>query len=194
MSHHLLESGPAAIDVPAPPSDRLRRLYLGRFVFAAAWAASFAVGASRLDAFSVTLLVLYPVVDVAATGVDFRSSPVPTIRRSLVLNMALGVIVAISLAIAAASGVADVLRVWGAWALTAGLVQLVVAVRRRRLGGQRPQILSGAISMLAGVGFIATAGGTTPSLTRLAGYAALGGIFFLASALRLRRTSDDSLR
>ena len=80
-----------------------------------------------------------------------------------------------------------VLVVWGAWAITAGIVQLVVAVPRRALGGQWPMILSGAISVLAGAGFVVRSSGSSASLTALAGYATLGGVFFLVSALRLQR-------
>ncbi|MEV4116382.1 hypothetical protein [Nonomuraea sp. NPDC049695] len=35
------------------------------------------------------------------------------------------------------------LRVWGAWAVVAGLVQLIVGVTRRKMGGQWPMIISG---------------------------------------------------
>jgi uncharacterized membrane protein HdeD (DUF308 family) len=114
---------------------------------------------------NVTLLVLYPVVDAAAAAVDLRSSRSGRHRRLLVLTMALSLLAAGGLALAAASGKPDVLRVWGAWAVTAGLVQLVVASSRRRLGGQWPLVLSGAISALAGAGFVLAAGGTDPSLT-----------------------------
>jgi len=48
-------------------------------------------------------------------------------------------------------------------------------------------ILSGGISVLAGTTFILQAGGANASLTNVVGYAALGGIFFLISAIRLRR-------
>ena len=47
-------------------------------------------------------------------------------------------------------------------------------------------ILSGSISVLAGAGFLGQAGSAT-SMKMLAGYAALGGIFFLISAVRLLR-------
>jgi uncharacterized membrane protein HdeD (DUF308 family) len=83
--------------------------------------------------------------------------------------------------------------VWGAWAVTAGLVQLIVAVRRRELGGQWAMIASGGISVLAGLSFLRQAGAPDPSLSSLAGYALLGGIFFLVSALRLRRNASRSL-
>ncbi|MCW2817259.1 MAG: hypothetical protein JWR42_46, partial [Marmoricola sp.] len=55
------------------------------------------------------------------------------------------------------------------------------------LGGQWPMILSGGISVLAGGAFIVQSGTPAASLTSLAGYATLGGIFFLVSALRLQR-------
>ncbi|MEU4745949.1 hypothetical protein AB0G02_36565, partial [Actinosynnema sp. NPDC023658] len=66
-------------------------------------------------------------------------------------------------------------------------------VGRRRVGGQWPMILSGGISVLAGASFITTASGADPSLSALAGYAVLGGVFFLVSALRLGRTADKGL-
>lgn len=84
------------------------------------------------------------------------------------------------------------LRVWGAWAVTAGLVQLVVALRRRGLGGQLPMVLSGGLSVLAGGAFIAMASGDDAEISGLAGYATLGGIFFLVSALRLGSSSRRS--
>lgn len=49
-------------------------------------------------------------------------------------------------------------------------------------------IASGGLSTLAGASFIAQAGTADPSLRNLAGYAFLGGVFFLVSALRLKRT------
>jgi hypothetical protein len=48
-------------------------------------------------------------------------------------------------------------------------------------------ILSGALSTLAGTSFILQAGGADATLRNLAGYAAIGGVFFLVSALRLGR-------
>jgi hypothetical protein len=193
-SNLLAHEGVDVVDDMSHPADRLRRLYLARFAFAIAWAASFAFGASTINPFSATLLVLYPTFDIAAAVVDYRSSRSTHHRRLLLLNMSLSLLTAIGLALAAASGTPNVLRVWGAWAITAGLVQLVVAMLRRRLGGQWPLILSGAISTLAGAGFVLGAAGTEPSLTGLAGYAALGGIFFLASALRLHRAARASSR
>jgi len=164
-------------------AGHLRRLYFARFVFAAAWAGTFAAIGSKIDAGSVTLLILYPAFDVAAAVFDARS----TRNQALYANIAISAAAAVGLAIATASDVPAVLRAWGAWAIVAGLVQLFVALRRRRaLGGQWAMILSGSISVLAGGGFLGQAGSAT-SMKMLAGYAALGGIFFLISAVRLLR-------
>ena len=76
------------------------------------------------------------------------------------------------------------LVVWGVWAVGSGITQLVTAASRRSSGGQVPQIVSGAISVVAGVGFLAQSQAAT-SISGVGGYAILGGIFFLISALRL---------
>ncbi|WP_206032256.1 hypothetical protein [Rhodococcus sp. A14] len=66
-------------------------------------------------------------------------------------------------------------------------MQLIVAIRRYRLGGQWAMILSGGLSTIAGASFILQAAGAHASLTNIAGYATLGGIFFQISAIRLHR-------
>ncbi|GAA0274892.1 hypothetical protein [Cryptosporangium japonicum] len=173
----------------APPLARpLRRLYLVRFGFAVVWALLLALTGSDLNPVSVGLLVLYPVFDVAAAVVDLRSSRTTT----LVVNVVISALAAIGLAVAAASGVPAVLRVWGAWAIVSGLVQLVVGVGRRALGGQLPMMLAGGISVLAGASFVAMAGADDPAVTGVAGYAAVGGVFFLVSALRLGRAAREA--
>ncbi|NUT51983.1 MAG: hypothetical protein HOV94_32520 [Saccharothrix sp.] len=172
----------------------LRRLYFARFGFAAAWAALLFATKSDLGPVSVPLLVLYPLFDVAAAVVDARSSRATGQARGLLaVNIAISLLAAVGVAVACAGGVPDVLRVWGAWAIASGLVQLVVGVGRRQVGGQWPMILSGGLSVLAGATFIASAAAPNPSLASLAGYALVGGVFFLVSALRLgRATAQDS--
>ena len=54
-------------------------------------------------------------------------------------------------------------------------------------------ILSGGISVLAGAGFVASSRAGT-SVTGIAGYAVLGGVFFLVSALRLGRAAKGATR
>ncbi|MEV8436744.1 hypothetical protein AB0425_05175 [Actinosynnema sp. NPDC051121] len=165
----------------------LRRLYFVRFGFAIAWAALLFATGSDLGPLSVGLLVLYPLFDVAAAVVDARSSRATGLARGLHVNVAISLLAAVGVALACASGVPAVLRVWGAWAIVSGLVQLVVGVGRRRMGGQWPMILSGGLSTLAGASFVTAASAASPSLVNVVGYATLGGIFFLVSALRLGR-------
>ncbi|MFF4244850.1 hypothetical protein ACFYY2_10290 [Streptomyces sp. NPDC001822] len=167
----------------------LRKLYFLRFAFAAVWAALLFASAGTLGAVTFTLLVIYPLFDVACAVIDIRSARARGASvRGLYVNVVLSTLTGIGLAVAATSGVPAVLRVWGAWAITAGLTQLVVGAARRALGGQWAMIASGFISTLAGASFIAQAGGDGASLSSLAGYAFLGGVFFLVSALRLGRS------
>lgn len=181
---------PAAV----PDQSALRRLYAARFGFALAWALLlFAVGSS-VGALTATLLVLYPLVDVAAAVIDVRSSTVSGARTGdttgLVVTIAISTLAAIALVVALASARATipaVLAVWGVWAVVAGLVQLTVALRRRSRGGQWAMIASGSISVPAGVSFVLMSSAPGASLAGVAGYALAGGIFFLVSALRLAR-------
>jgi uncharacterized membrane protein HdeD (DUF308 family) len=168
----------------------LRRLYFVRFAFALVWAGLILLTASTLNPVSGTLLVLYPVFDLAAAVVDARSARNTRPVKGLYVNVAISLVAAAGLAVAGSSGIPDVLRVWGAWALVAGLVQLVVGVSRRELGGQWPMIISGAISAVAGTSFILMSGQQGAGLSTLAGYATLGGVFFLVSALRLGRAEE----
>ncbi|RZD75726.1 hypothetical protein [Streptomyces albidoflavus] len=187
----LTESAAATASTPAAasPAAALRKLYFLRFAFAAVWAALLLTTAGTLTILTAVLLVAYPLFDVGCAVADLRSArPEGRPVRGLYVNVALSTLTAAGLAVAAASGIPAVLRVWGAWAITAGLVQLAVGVARRGLGGQWAMIASGGISTLAGASFLAQAGGADASLSALAGYAFLGGVFFLVSALRLGRT------
>jgi uncharacterized membrane protein HdeD (DUF308 family) len=174
---------------PVAGATPLRRLYLTRFVFAVVWAGLLFATASSLGPVSVTLLVLYPVFDVAAAVVDARSATTARPVALLYVNTAISLLAAAGLAVAASSGIPAVLRVWGAWAVVSGLVQLAVGVVRRRMGGQWPMIVSGGLSVVAGTAFILMAAGDAVRMTNLAGYAAVGGVFFLVSALRQGRAA-----
>ncbi|WP_433502661.1 hypothetical protein ACQP04_23150 [Pseudonocardia halophobica] len=172
----------------------LRRLYFVRFGFAVVWAALLALSGREFGPSVAVLVVLYPLFDVAAAVVDARASRSTgstSSSRGLYLTIAVSLLAALGLGIAAASGIPAVLRVWGVWAVVAGLIQLVVGINRRALGGQWPMMLSGGISVIAGTGFFLMAGAANPSLVNVAGYATLGGIFFLVSALRLGRGTKE---
>jgi uncharacterized membrane protein HdeD (DUF308 family) len=174
---------------PAGTVPVLRRLYVARFAFAVGWALVMFTTASTLGPLAVALLVLYPLVDVAAAVVDARASRAAGPPVLQYMNLAVSLVAAVGVGVACASGIPAVLRVWGVWAVAAGLVQLAVGVNRRALGGQWPMIISGGVSVLAGASFVLAASATDPTLANVAGYAVPGGIFFLLSALRLGRSS-----
>ncbi|NHC12796.1 hypothetical protein [Motilibacter deserti] len=167
-------------------ASALRRLHAARSVFAVAWALALLSTASRLGPLAVALLVLYPLVDAAAAALDARRPSSVGALAGLRLNVVISLAAAVAVAAACASGIPAVLRVWGAWAVVAGLVQLAVGVTRRRLGGQAAMVASGALSTAAGASFVVLASRDVPTLANVAGYAFLGGVFFGVSALRLR--------
>jgi uncharacterized membrane protein HdeD (DUF308 family) len=170
----------------------LRRLYFARAAFAVVWAGvTFAV-ADELTALTTTLLVIYPLVDVAAAIIDARASRASGSPVLLYVNVVVSLLAAAGLAVAGSSGIPAVLRVWGAWAVVAGLVQLFVGVTRRRMGGQWPMIISGGLSVLAGGSFIAGASAADPAVTNAVGYAIPGAVFFLIAAIRLGRTAKGN--
>ncbi|MFJ3666994.1 hypothetical protein ACIPSE_11110 [Streptomyces sp. NPDC090106] len=178
------------VDAPTP----LRKLYLGRFAFATVWAGLLATTADDLGALSMTLLFLYPLVDMAAAITDLRTAHAGgRAATALYVNVSISALATVGLAFAATADIPAVLRVWGAWAIASGITQLVTGAVRRSLGGQWPMIISGAISTLAGASFAAQAGSGDATLKNLAGYAFLGGVFFLVSALRLNRRARQRI-
>lgn len=178
------------IDSTTAPASALRRLYFARFAFAIAWALVMFTTAKHLGPLAATLLVAYPLFDAAAAWIDARATGSST--PLLYANMAISTLAAVALAFADTSGIPAVLRVWGTWAIVSGLLQLVVGVTRRSLGGQWPMILSGGLSVLAGGAFIAMASADNPALTNAIGYAIPGAVFFLISALRLGRAATPA--
>jgi uncharacterized membrane protein HdeD (DUF308 family) len=182
-----------------PTASALRRLYLTRFGFAIVWAVLLVVSTAVLSTptglspLTIALVVLYPLFDLASAVVDRRSTREARPSALLIVNMVLSIATAIGLVLAVMTGAGAVLLVWGLWAITAGLVQLIVGLSRRAMGGQWAMILSGGISVLAGIGFV-TSSGSGSSVAGIAGYAVLGGIFFLVSALRLGRAAKGATR
>jgi uncharacterized membrane protein HdeD (DUF308 family) len=167
----------------------LRRLYFVRAAFAVVWAVVTIATAKEIGPLTVTLFVLYPLFDVGAAVYDLRSSRSSGSTTLLYVNIVVSLLTAIGLGAAATSGIPAMLRVWGAWAIVAGLVQLFVGLSRRRMGGQWPMIISGGVSVLAGGSFLAGASAADPMLTNAAGYAIPGAIFFLIAAIRLGRAA-----
>jgi uncharacterized membrane protein HdeD (DUF308 family) len=179
------------------------RLYLVRAVIAVVWAGLFAAALSStgtltadsvLPGFAVALLILYPVIDLVASLLDVRTQQAagnPSAVKTQLINAAISTVAAVALAVAAADGPASVLRVFGAWAVLTGLIQLVLAITRRRRGtaGQWPMILSGAQSALIGTTFLLAATKTEIPLGNLNGYPVGGAFYYLISAFLLYRTT-----
>lgn len=179
--------------VPDAPTPVLTRQYAARFAFAILWAGLFVLTSSPYGAAAFALAVFYPLVDLAGVVLDARSTATDGRSRAiLVLNAVLSAAAAAALLTVGTGDVGDVLVVWGAWAIAAGAVQLAVGVQRRKLRGQVPIILSGALSVVAGTFFVASAAEAT-SVGPIAGYAVVGGLFFLVSALRQRQVEPAGI-
>jgi uncharacterized membrane protein HdeD (DUF308 family) len=170
----------------------LRSLYLIRVVFSLIWVALvFATSASLKSADTPTviaavLLTVYPLWDVIATLLERRLAGPGSTSRVSAVNMALGLIATIAMIIAILHTIGSALLVFGVWALLAGAIQLVTAIRRwRTVGAQWPMIISGGLSVVAGATFAAMSGSATSGLSTLAGYSAFGAFWFLVSAIAL---------
>ncbi|MGS2811441.1 DUF308 domain-containing protein [Nocardia sp. MW-W600-9] len=173
----------------------LIRLSLGRGVLAIGWASAFAVVGDTLGAVAVALLVAYPLIDAVSSLIDYRAVPDGPERRVTAVNGVLSTAVAVALGIAGAvGGVGTVLGVFGAWAAVSGAAQLIVGLRRRGpvFGKQWPTLISGGLSFLVGLTYLAQAAGDSPSLHVLSVYATGGGVFFLAQAALLAWKSRRS--
>jgi uncharacterized membrane protein HdeD (DUF308 family) len=167
------------------------QLHVIRGLVAIAWAAVFAAVSDSLTT-GVTvaagiLVVMYPLIDVAASLIDARSER-GSGRRVLLAGAATSAAAAAALAVAATGSVADVLGVFGVWAIVSGAAQVAVALRRRAQSGtQWLMLLAGIGSVGFGTAFVIASTGTDPMLNMLAIYAAGGGIDFVVQAWLLAR-------
>jgi uncharacterized membrane protein HdeD (DUF308 family) len=180
---------------PAPTPTRqplgLRNLYLVRAGFSLIWVTLLLTAAPASSVLTAGLLLLYPAWDVLATWWDIRlNHGGEASRRPQYLNIGIGALATEAVAVALGQGLPAVMQVFGAWAIGAGVLQLLLALRRRRrTGGQWPLIISGAQSTLGGVSFILLAHDPTTGLHNLAGYSAFGAFYFLLAAYRLHAAS-----
>ena len=136
------------------------------------------------------MLVGYPAWDAAANYVDALSSGGLNQNRTQVLNVLVSLATTIAVILALQVSLNWVLGIFGAWAILSGLLQLGTAVRRwKRFGAQWAMVLSGGQSALAGGFFIFQATmPAVPSIANVAGYAAVGALYFLVSAVWLTVT------
>jgi hypothetical protein len=181
---------------PVAVALSLRALYFVRAAFSVVWVALVFVLAShtttgaRPTAVAIVLLTIYPVWDAIATFFDVRATQSAPSHAAQYLGIAFGLVAAAGILIAIGSGLGPALVVFGAWASISGAVQLYLAlVRRRPVGGQWPMIISGGLSVLAGISFIVTSGAPKTSLTTIAGYSAFGAFWYLVGALLLTRAA-----
>jgi hypothetical protein len=178
-----------AIDASPSPQSIARV----RAILALIWAAAIGIAAGdagmELTTGVALLVSAYPLIDVVASLAEAAQGGAAAGR--LRANAAISGLAVAGLAIAAfGSDVGAVLAVFGAWAIVSGLIQLGNAVQRRRAGTREtPMLLSGGISALAGIAFVAASGADDPKLTMLAGYAAFGAVLFLVWAYRSRRAA-----
>ena len=190
---------PAATSVESTRSG-LRRLYLIRIAFSVSWVVLVFATCRSLNSgdapspVATALLVAYPLWDAIVTILELRLTsngrPVDRVRLG---SVALSVVATGAMVIAVFSTIKATLIVFGVWALISGAIQLTLAIRRRRsVGAQWPMMISGGLSILAGIFFAATSGSASSGLSGLAGYSAFGAFWFLVAvvALRRKRTVD----
>lgn len=165
----------------------LKTYYFIRTAFSLAWVAAAFVLAPRSAPIAAVLLVGYPLWDAAANYIDASRSGGLFSNATQAFNVLVSVATTLAVAVALPMGMNAVLAVFGAWAVLAGLLQLGTAIGRwKRFGAQWAMVLSGAQSALAGGFFIAQARRSAPpSITDVAGYAAVGAFYFLVSAVWL---------
>ncbi|MHC4047042.1 DUF308 domain-containing protein [Bradyrhizobium sp. 23AC] len=171
-------------------SDRaqwLKQYYFLRAAFSVAWVIAAFAAAPSSAAIAGTLLVAYPAWDAAANYLDAFCSGGLNQNRIQALNVLVSLATTIAVILALRVSMNWVLGIFGAWAILAGLLQLGTAVRRwRSYGAQWAMVLSGGQSALAGGFFIVQAAmPAIPSIANVAGYAAVGALYFLVSAVWL---------
>lgn len=162
----------------------LRLYYFARAAFSVLWvAAAFTLG-QQTPAIAAVLLIAYPAWDALANYADASRSGGLGRNRTQGINVIVSLITAVAVAVTLQMSMNAVLAVFGVWAILSGLLQLGTAVRRwTSHGAQWAMILSGGQSALAGGFFIVQARmPAAPSITALAGYAAVGAAYFLVSA------------
>ena len=176
------------INQPAPGASRRaipRRITVVRASLALVWAAAVAIAVkdkapttdTELPAAAAAVLASYPLIDVIASllGSAFANT------RVLRVNAAVGALAVVGIAISAfGSDAGATLVAFGVWAAVSGAIQLGMAIHRRRTHRrQLPMIVSGGLSTVAGLSFIAASGNEEAHLATLAGYMALGALLFL---------------
>jgi uncharacterized membrane protein HdeD (DUF308 family) len=145
---------------------------------------------SALPWAAAALLASYPAIDAVSSFIQASLSE-PASARLLWVNGAISTAAVAAVAVTAFGYQAgSALAAFGAWATVSGAIQLGTAIRHRRPGSRPlPMIISGGLSTLAGISFIAALGMSAVHLSNVAGYMALGAVFYLVWAYRSRTTA-----
>jgi len=182
---------------PLSQEEWLSRYYLIRAAFSAMWVAAAITVGQQSWTLGVILLVAYPAWDALANYVDASHSGGLSRNPTQMFNVIVSAATALAVTYALTVSMNWVLAVFGVWAILSGLLQLGTAVRRwKSYGAQWAMVLSGGQSALAGTIFIVQAQSpTVPSITGIAGYAAIGALYFAVSGIwlvvsRFRRKAD----
>ncbi|MEK1888387.1 MAG: DUF308 domain-containing protein [Phyllobacterium sp.] len=172
---------------PQDQDKRLKLYYFARAAFSVVWVVAALLVGRQSPSVAATLLIVYPVWDAAANYVDASRSGGLAANRTQSFNVAVSLVVALAVVIALTMNMNWVLGAFGVWAILSGLLQLGTAIRRwKTSGGQWAMILSGGQSAVAGTFFIVQAQlPAPPSIADIAGYAGVGALYFLVSAVWL---------
>lgn len=175
-----------------------QRIAIVRAVLALVWAAAvvLAIGDdvpsthTDLPSAAAVFLASYPLIDVIASLLGSTIADARVLR----VNAAVSALAVVWIAIAAfGSDAGATLVAFGAWAAVSGAIQLGIAIHRRRAQGrQLPMIVSGAVSTIAGLSFIAASGDDKAHLATLAGYMAVGALLFLLWARRSQADPQEA--
>jgi uncharacterized membrane protein HdeD (DUF308 family) len=173
-----------------------------RAVLALVWAAALLIvvagdevpsTSSDVPIAAAALLATYPAIDVIASIAAALSADAS--GRLLRINAAVSALAVAAVGAAAFGADAGATLVaFGAWAALSGAIQFGVAVRRRRAEGrQLPMIVSGGLSTIAGISFLAASGMDDAQLATISGYMALGALLYLLWAHRNRTAPRAAL-
>lgn len=136
--------------------------------------------ASDVTVAAALLLSAYPLIDAVSSFIEARW-----------VNGAISTLAAAALAVATFGGDAGAtLVVFGAWAVVSGAIQLAGALAPR----QWPMIISGGLSTVAGLSFVAASAQDDARLSQLAGYATVGAVLYLVWTVRARRSPAVAAR
>ena len=167
--------------------DWLKQYYFARAAFSIVWVAAALTAGGQSFTIAAILLIIYPAWDAAANYIDAVRNGGLVNNRTQAINVAVSSFMTVAVIVALTMSMNWVLGAFGLWAIFSGLSQLGTAVRRwKTSGGQWAMILSGGQSALAGAFFIVQAlKPVEPSIANVAGYAGVGAVYFLVSAVWL---------